>query len=59
MENMLHSELENFIFSKTRELQDLQKAISMGEDVEIGKLVKLQNEINDAESELKKNSNKI
>lgn len=54
MENMSRSELQNFIITKEQELDDLRKAIANGEDVPFSKLVKIEDEIEDAESELEK-----
>lgn len=54
MENMSRSELQNFIITKEQELDDLRKAIANGEDVPFSKLANLEDEIEDAESELEK-----
>lgn len=52
MENMSRSELENFIITKEQELDNLRAAIANGEDVSFSKLVEIEDEIEDAESEL-------
>ncbi len=52
MENMSRSELENFIITKEQELDNLRAAIANGEDVSFSKLVEVEEEIEDAESEL-------
>lgn len=54
MENMSRSELENFIITKEQELDDLRTAIANGENVPFSKLVEIEEEIEDAESELEK-----
>lgn len=52
MENMSRSELENFIITKEQELDNLRAAIANGEDVSFSKLVEVEEEIEEAESEL-------
>lgn len=54
MENMSRSELENFIITKEQELDNLRTSIANGEDVPFSKLVDLEEEIENAESELEK-----
>lgn len=54
MENMSRSELENFIITKEQELDNLRTSIANGEDVPFSKLVNLEEEIENAESELEK-----
>lgn len=49
---MSRSELENFIITKEQELDNLRSAIANGENVPFSKLVKIEDEIEDAESEL-------
>lgn len=54
MENVSRSELQNFIITKEQELDDLRTAIANGENVPFSKLVEIEDEIEDAESELEK-----
>lgn len=54
MENMTRQELQDFIKSKEDELAELRILSANGEDIPLGKIHELEDEIEEAESELEK-----